>query len=126
MNRSRAALALLLLVVSVVAAQGDDAAKKPAPPSAAEAKEPVEPDAATSERKAEAPPLPKAGSVAAPTEATSEALRTFVEDSRFSDAMRTFSALPHPSADDEYLAGYALMELNRPDEAAPHLYAAKA
>ncbi len=49
-----------------------------------------------------------------------------VEDRRLSDALRTFSALAHPSADDEYFAGDALMELNRPDDAAPHLEAAKA
>lgn len=64
-------------------------------------------------------------SVAAPTEATTKALFQLVRDCRLSDALRTFSALEKPSADDEYLAGYALMLLNRPDDAAPHLDAAK-
>jgi hypothetical protein len=67
-----------------------------------------------------------ARSVAAPTEATTEALVKAVQDGRASDAVKTFSALEHPSADDEYLAGYALMALHRPDDAAPHLDAAKA
>jgi hypothetical protein len=64
-------------------------------------------------------------SVAAPLAAWSQALAAAVQDRRFSDAVRTFGALTHPTADDEYLAGNALMGLNRPDEAAPHLAAAK-
>lgn len=80
------------------------------------------PTEATTQAPPEAPtPVP----TQAPTEATSGSLMSAVQRRRLSDALRTFSAMAHPSADDEYLAGYALMELHRPDDAAPHLDAAK-
>jgi hypothetical protein len=44
---------------------------------------------------------------------------------RLTQAVSVFSGLPKPGPDDHYLAGFALMELHRPEEAEPRLRAAK-
>lgn len=61
----------------------------------------------------------------APQESASTELAAAVNSRRLSDAVRVFGSLTHPNAEDQYLVGFALMELHKPLEADAPLRAAK-
>jgi hypothetical protein len=69
--------------------------------------------------------LVAATSSAAPETPTSESLQAAVGARRLNDAVRIFGEIAKPSAADEYLAGFALMELHDPAAAEARLCAAK-
>jgi hypothetical protein len=70
--------------------------------------------------------LTAASSPRAPQQSPNAELATAVSSRHLTEAVRVFGRLTHPSAEDQFLFGYALMELHRPLEADAPLRAAKA
>src|ERR1041385_2412367 len=62
---------------------------------------------------------------APPADPAGAGLMSAVTERRLSEAVQVFSGLARPTATDQYLTGFALMELPAPQEAAAHLRAAQ-
>ncbi len=64
--------------------------------------------------------------VGAQPESKGDTLTAALHERRLAEVLRLFEALPHPTAEDQYLVGFALIDLHRPLDADAPLSAARA